>query len=104
MGAIAGRLCDLVVVTDVNPFDDDPKEIIEMLAKGAREAGKKDGVDLFLEVDRRAGIKKAFALAGPGDVVAITAKGTEPCIVVAGGKRLPWDDRTVAREELRALR
>jgi UDP-N-acetylmuramoyl-L-alanyl-D-glutamate--2,6-diaminopimelate ligase len=104
MGAIAGRLCDLVVVTDVNPFDDDPEEIIEMLAKGAREAGKKDGVDLFLEVDRRAGIKKAFALAGPGDVVAITAKGTEPCIVVAGGKRIPWDDRTVAREELRALR
>lgn len=104
MGAIAGRLCDLVVVTDVNPFDDDPKEIIDMLAKGAREAGKKDGVDLFLEVDRRAGIKKAFALAGPGDVVAITAKGTEPCIVVAGGKRIPWDDRTVAREELRALR
>ncbi len=103
MGKIAGKLCDIVVVSDVNCYDDDPKEIAEMLAQGAREAGKKDTVDLFVIVDRRRGIRHAFALAGVGDVVAITAKGTEPYIAVADGKRIPWDDRAVARELLKEL-
>lgn len=100
MGEIAGQLCDYVVVSDVNCFDDDPKEIAEMLASGARRAGKKDDKNLFISVDRRAGIAKALALARPGDVVAITAKGTEPCICVANGRKIPWDDRNVTKELL----
>lgn len=100
MGEIAGRLTDYVVVTDVNCYDEDPHEIAEMLAKGAREAGKKDNENLFIEVDRRNGIAKAISLARAGDVVVITAKGTEPFIGIAGGKKIPWDDRKVAREIL----
>ena len=100
MGEIAGRLCDYVVITDVNCFDEDPNEIAEMLAVGARNAGKTDDINLLIEVDRKNGIKKAFSLAGPGDVVAITAKGTEPCICVARGQKIPWDDRKVSRELL----
>ncbi len=103
MGAISGKLCDYVVVTDVNCYDDDPNEIAEMLASGAREAGKKDGMDLFVDIDRRAAIKKAFDLAKKGDVVAITAKGTEPWIAVAHGHKIPWDDRRIARELLENL-
>ncbi len=100
MGKIAGKLCDKVVITDVNCYDEDPAEIAEMLAVGAREAGKKDGVDLFVEIDRRAGIAKAFELAKAGDAVAITAKGTEPYIAVAEGKQIPWSDAAVAKELL----
>ena len=100
MGEVAGQLTDIVIVTDVNCFDEDPKEIAEMLAVGARGAGKKDNENVFIEVDRRKAIEKAFALARAGDVVAITAKGTEPCIIVANGKKIPWDDREVARELL----
>ena len=100
MGEIAGRLCDSVVITDVNCFDEDPRAIADMLAQGARNAGKIDGQNLFIEIDRRQGITKAISLAREGDVVAITAKGTEPCIVVAGGKKIPWDDRAVAKEIL----
>ncbi len=103
MGKIAGTLTDIVIITDVNCYNEDPKQIAEMLAVGARQAGKKDNVDLFVEVDRRQGIAKAISLAKAGDVVAITAKGTEPCIVVAGGKKIPWDDRKVTREVLSAL-
>jgi UDP-N-acetylmuramoyl-L-alanyl-D-glutamate--2,6-diaminopimelate ligase len=103
MGYIAGELCDIVVVTDVNCFDEDPKEIAEMLAKGARKAGKIDGQNLFIEIDRREGIKKALTEASAGDMVVITAKGTEPCIVVAQGKKIPWDDRQVARELLQEI-
>ena len=104
MGNIAGQLCDFVVVTDVNCFDEDPKQIAEMLAVGARKAGKKDNQNLFIVVDRREGIKKAFQLAGPGDIVAITAKGTEPVLCVAKGVRIPWDDRSVARDLLKTGR
>ncbi len=103
MGKISGQLCDVVVITDVNCFDEDPKQIAEMLAVGARHAGKKDNVDLFIETDRYQGIKKAISLAHIGDVVAITAKGTEPCIVQAGGKKIPWDDREVVKEILRSV-
>ena len=101
MGEIAGRLTNIVVVTDVNCFDEDPKQIAETLAIGARRAGKQDSQNLFIEIDRRKGIEKAISLANAGDVVAITAKGTEPCIVVAKGKKIPWDDRNVARSILR---
>lgn len=104
MGELAGQLCELVVITDVNCFDEDPKVIADMLAKGARQAGKIDGQDLFIEVDRRLGIAKAMALAKTGDVVVLTAKGTEPCLVVAGGRKIPWDDREVARQALRDLK
>lgn len=103
MGEIAGSLTDIVVVTDVNCFDEDPAVIAEMLAVGARKAGKKDGTNLFIETDRRLGIRKAVSLCKAGDTVVVTAKGTEPCIMVANGKRIPWDDRTVMREELQAL-
>jgi len=100
MGEVAGRLADYVIITDVNCYDEDPAEIAEMLAKGARSAGKKDDINLFIVVDRREAIAKAISLADTGDAVAITAKGTEPYIAVAGGQKIPWDDRKVAKEVL----
>ncbi len=103
MGEIAGKLCDTIVISDVNSFDEDPKEIAEMLAEGTRSAGKRDGENLFVIIDRRAGMKRALELAQPGDAVVFTAKGTEPCIVGANGEKIPWDDRSVARELLYTL-
>ncbi|HSR89554.1 MAG TPA: UDP-N-acetylmuramoyl-L-alanyl-D-glutamate--2,6-diaminopimelate ligase [Candidatus Udaeobacter sp.] len=103
MGELAGKLTDFVVVTDVNCYDEDPKQIAEMLAVGARKADKKDNTDLFVVVDRREAIAKAISLAKAGDVVVITAKGTEPFIGIAGGQKIPWDDRKVAREILAGL-
>jgi len=104
MGEIAGELSDFVIITDVNCFDEDPKAIAQMLAIGARSVGKKEDKDLFIEIDRKKAIQKAFNIAKKGDVVVITAKGTEPCIVQAGGNRIPWDDRDVARELLKNIK
>ncbi len=100
MGEIAGKLCDYLVISDVNCYDEDPMQIAQMLAQGARQSGKNDDNNLFIVVDRFKGIKKAFSLANAGDVVVITAKGTEPYIAVANGEKIIWDDRTVAREIL----
>ncbi|MFA6547876.1 MAG: UDP-N-acetylmuramyl-tripeptide synthetase [Candidatus Magasanikbacteria bacterium] len=100
MGEIAGKLCDYIVISDVNCFDEDPMQIAQMLAQGAVLSGKKEGQDLFVVIDRFKGIQKAFSLAKSGDVVVLTAKGTEPYIAIANGEKIPWDDRTAAREIL----
>ncbi len=100
MGNVVGGLADIVIVTDVNCFDEDPHQIAEMLAEGARRAGKVEGATLFVEVDRRRAIELAVNMARPHDAIALTAKGTEPCMVMAHGQKIDWDDRMVAREVL----
>lgn len=102
MGKIVGQDSDYVVITNVDPYEDDPLKIIEDVADGARSSGKQDDKDLFCIEDRRAGIRKALQLAKAGDVVFITGKGAEQSIVI-GGKSSSWDDREVVREELKKL-
>ena len=62
------------------------------------------GRDVEHEADRRAAIARAIAAAGPGDVVVIAGKGHEQGQEFAGGRKLPFDDVTVAREILRGDR
>ena len=96
MGEIARRIADRVVVTSDNPRSEDPEEIINEIL-----AGTGDGVES--EVDRRAAIAEAIAGAAPGDVVVIAGKGHEQGQEFAGGRKIPFDDRTVAREILRGV-
>ena len=102
MGKLTGTMADYVVVSNVDPYDDDPQEILEDIVRAAEKAGKKRDANLFVIEDRRAGIQKALSLAKAGDVVLITGKGAEQSMVV-GGRNFPWDDRTVVREELTKL-
>ncbi len=102
MGTLVGNMADYVVVSNVDPYDDDPQEILEEIAEAAEKAGKARDTNLFVIEDRRAGIEKAFSLAQAGDIVLITGKGAEQSMVV-GGRSFPWDDRVVVREELGKL-
>ncbi len=99
-GALAARLCDLVIVTDEDPYDDDPQQIIDQVAAGAIAAGAVEGQNLWKILDRRSAIRQACRLAQPGDVVLLTAKGAEQRMCVAGGKKIAWDDREVVRQVL----
>ncbi|MEK7087581.1 MAG: UDP-N-acetylmuramoyl-L-alanyl-D-glutamate--2,6-diaminopimelate ligase [Patescibacteria group bacterium] len=99
LGEIAAKKADFIVVSNVDPYEDDPREICEDIAVSVEKFGKTRNKDLFVIEDRREGIKKALSLADQNDVVLITGKGSEQSIVI-GGKRYPWDDRTVVREEL----
>jgi len=101
LGALAGKKADIAIVTNEDPYDDDPRLIIEQVAAGAADAGKKEGETLFKIDDRRQAIAKAVALAAPGDVILLTGKGAEQAIVGRGGKLAPWDERKVARELLK---
>ncbi len=102
MGKIAASTSDYVVISNVDPYDDDPATIIETIAAGARTAGKIEDKNLFCIEDRRAGINKALSLAAGDDIVLITGKGSEQSMVI-GDKKLPWDDRQVVREELEKI-
>ena len=101
MGRVAAELADLVVVTDEDPRLEDPREINEQIADGARAAGARDGQTLWVVDDRRDAIRHAVGMAGPGDVILLAGKGHEQSIIY-GTERRPWDDRAAAREALAA--
>ena len=96
LGKIAAQYCDKIILTNEDPYDEDPMEIIKQVAEGAE--GKAEKI-----LDRREAIKKALKFTQTGDVVVITGKGCEPWLCVANGKKIPWDDRKVVREELKKL-
>ena len=96
LGQLAGKYCKEVIVTNEDPYDEDPMEIINQVADGA--AGKARKI-----LDRGQAIREALASARPNDIVVITGKGSEPSICIAGGKQMPWDDRRVVRAEFKNL-
>jgi UDP-N-acetylmuramoyl-L-alanyl-D-glutamate--2,6-diaminopimelate ligase len=100
MGAVAGRLSDLIVITSDNPRSEDPNRIIEEIQRGITADTRKDaGQRLLTIADRGAAIAKAIELARPGDLVLVAGKGHEKYQVI-GDRVLPFDDVAVAREAL----
>ena len=102
MGELAGKMADYVVVSNVDPYDDDPEKILEDITVAVEKVGKTRNENLFVIADRREGIKKALSLASTDDVVLITGKGAEQSMVIKG-RRTPWDDREVVKEELQNI-
>lgn len=94
MGKIAADLADIVVVTSDNPRSEQPLAIIQDILQGA-------GTNVEIDPDRSAAISRAVELADAGDVVVIAGKGHEQGQEI-DGETLPFDDRLVAREALRA--
>jgi UDP-N-acetylmuramoyl-L-alanyl-D-glutamate--2,6-diaminopimelate ligase len=94
MGKVVTELADVVLVTSDNPRSEDPAAI------AAEVVG---GLDVEVELDRRMAIRRALELAHEGDVVVIAGKGHEQGQEIAG-RKLPFDDREVAREALRRLK
>jgi len=118
MGAVAGRLSDLIVITSDNPRGEDPNRIIEEILRGitpntrrpsttlssshsgrSESEGRDSSQGVLSLVDRRAAITKAIEVASPGDVVLVAGKGHEKYQVI-GDRTLPFDDVAVAREAL----
>jgi UDP-N-acetylmuramoyl-L-alanyl-D-glutamate--2,6-diaminopimelate ligase len=100
MGAVAGRLSDLTLITSDNPRSEDPGRIIEEIGRGITADTPRDRSQRLLAiVDRREAIGKAIELARPGDLVLIAGKGHEKYQVI-GPAVLSFDDVAVAREAL----
>jgi UDP-N-acetylmuramoyl-L-alanyl-D-glutamate--2,6-diaminopimelate ligase len=104
MGEAARRLADHVIVTSDNPRSEDPDAIIAAIVAGAKTAERAGArSELEVEPDRRLAIERAVKLANDGDIVVIAGKGHEQGQEFENGRKVPFDDREVAREALRAL-
>src|SRR6185369_3886138 len=104
MGAVAGRLSDLVVLTSDNPRSEDPKRIADEIIRGLSPtpepgAPKRHGTPFVVELDRRRAIEHAIRSAKPGDLVLLAGKGHETYQVI-GDRTLPFSDVDVARAAL----
>lgn len=106
LGAIGGRLADIVIITDEEAYTESPKAIIEEVAAGVERGAAKDNPKVlnqnyFIINDRREAIAKAIDLAKLGDCILVTGMGDQSYKVV-GTEHIPWSDRDVIRELIRA--
>jgi len=109
MGAVAGRMSDVVVVTSDNPRSEDPDAIIAEVLRGIPGAAPRNGSKMPREVtrgpevlaiaDRGEAVARAIALARPGDLVIVAGKGHERTQVI-GDRELPFDDVVASGEAL----
>ncbi|MBU2579330.1 UDP-N-acetylmuramoyl-L-alanyl-D-glutamate--2,6-diaminopimelate ligase [Patescibacteria group bacterium] len=112
-GKIAARYCSQIILTNEDPYDENPSQILSEI---------KSGISFFPEcqnanspkncfpifnfheiIDRRKAIAKAMKLAKPDDTIIVTGKGCEPWMCVANNKKIPWDDREIVQEEFKKL-
>lgn len=98
LGGIADQYADQIIITNEDPYDENPQAIIDEVGVGVKNKNK-----LLKILDRRQAIRQALSSATPGDVVIITGKGCEPWICWEDGRKEPWDDREVIKEELKKL-
>lgn len=101
-GEIAGKYCDMVVVTEEDDRDMNGQEILEQIAEGAEKAGKVRNKDLYLVHDRKEAIKFSFQHAKKEDLVLLLGKGHEKSILTNGPmaeelRHLPQDDSDTRR-------
>lgn len=102
-GRIAGQSADVVILTEEDDRDIDGNQILQEIAEGAKKAGKKEGKDLFLILNREEAIGFAMTQAtSKDDVVVLLGKGHEKTIERADGE-YPWNEAEVARTALKAL-
>ncbi|MGE3956819.1 MAG: UDP-N-acetylmuramoyl-L-alanyl-D-glutamate--2,6-diaminopimelate ligase [Vicinamibacterales bacterium] len=100
MGAVAGRLSDVIYITSDNPRSEDPARIIEEIQRGITpDTRRATGQRIVAVVDRQQAIDAAIEAATPGDLILIAGKGHEKQQVI-GSQTLPFDDVEVARAAL----
>lgn len=99
MAHLAETYCDYVILTDEDPYDEDPRQIVEQMAKGIEDKSKHEII-----MDRREAIRVAIEKSPSGGYVIVSGKGTDPYIMRAHNHKEPWSDAEVVQEELAKLR
>jgi len=97
MGRLADLYCQKIILTNEDPYDEDPEKIVSDVASGIKTHKPE------IIMDRRLAIRRAIELASNGDTILITGKGTDPYIMGPKGTKIPWSDAQVVREELDRL-
>ncbi len=98
MGRIAEHYCDVIILTNEDPYDEDPHEIVDQMLSGMSEEAPVEVI-----MDRREAIKTALKKAAKNGYVLISGKGTDPYIMGPNNTKEPWSDAEVVKEELAAM-
>ncbi len=101
MGGIAAKFCDEIILTDEDPYNENPEAIIGELESGFSQmpnAKFQISKNYWKILDRREALRKALSGALPGDAVVATGKGSETAIHTAKGKTIPWDEKEIMKE------
>ncbi|MEK9150635.1 MAG: UDP-N-acetylmuramyl-tripeptide synthetase [Patescibacteria group bacterium] len=99
MGKIAGQYCDKIILTNEDPYDESPENIVNDIAAGCSRVSNSKP-EIFKVIDRKEAIKKALSLARKNDAVILTGKGGESWICAKNNKKIPWDERKIVEEFL----
>ncbi|MCX7778779.1 MAG: UDP-N-acetylmuramoyl-L-alanyl-D-glutamate--2,6-diaminopimelate ligase [Patescibacteria group bacterium] len=105
LGKTAAKYCDEIILTNEDPYDENPATIIDEIEAGFSQIpNSKFQIPKYEKIlDRKEAIRKALSLAKENDIVIITGKGCEPWLCLARGKKIPWDDRQIVKEECQKL-
>jgi UDP-N-acetylmuramoyl-L-alanyl-D-glutamate--2,6-diaminopimelate ligase len=104
MGRVAATYCDSIILTDEDPYNEDPGAILGDIRYGIEETDnpRVKPKDVFEILDRCKALRKAVGLARPGDTVIATGKGSETTIHVGRRKKIPWNEKVILEEILRS--
>jgi len=97
MGSIVDKVADYIILTNEDPYGEEPWQIINEVADGLKN--KEENKNFWKIMDRREAIAKALKLARMNDIVVVTGKGAEENMMI-GNKKIPWNDKKVIQEEL----
>jgi len=103
MGEIATNYCDEIILTNEDPYNENPLQIIKDIESGFSQNQKSKfqiTKNYWIILDRQEAIKKAVSLAKKGDVIIITGKGCESWIHVENGKKIPWNEKEAVKKAL----
>jgi UDP-N-acetylmuramoyl-L-alanyl-D-glutamate--2,6-diaminopimelate ligase len=100
MGDVAARIADAIYLTDDETYTEDPDTIRQAVYAGIAAAGGEAKTTVI--PDRLEAIRAAFKAARPGDTVVLAGIGHQDYRAM-GDKKLPWDEREVARQVLAEL-
>lgn len=98
MGRIAGHYCERVILTNEDPYDEDPQKIVDEMVRGVEDESK-----VTIIMDRRTAIRTALLEAPDSSVVIISGKGTDPYIMGPNNTKAPWSDAKVVQQEMSAI-
>lgn len=95
MAGIAEKYCDHIILTNEDPYDEEPQKIIDDMVSGIEDKEK-----LSVVIDRRQAIEKALSLTPDGGVALISGKGTDPFIMGPDGTKEEWSDAEVVKQSM----
>ncbi|KKP31074.1 MAG: hypothetical protein A2561_04080 [Candidatus Staskawiczbacteria bacterium RIFOXYD1_FULL_32_13] len=99
LGELASKYCNEIIVTNEDPYDENPEQIIDKVIMGI--TNHKSQITNYKKIlDRKEAIKTALKLAKVNDTVIITGKGSEPLMCLANGKKIAWSDKEIVKQEM----